>query len=318
MIKIDNLTKIYKSRKGDVVANDALSLSVAEGQIVGLLVHNGAGKTTLVNQILGLVKPTKGEIAVLGQSIIKKPKMGRYLCSVQSQGQLSLGMLTPLTAVTIMGQMRGGKEEAVRAEAMRLFEALDILPWINKESEQLSGGIKRLTAFCMAVINSQQIIILDEPTNDVDPVRRRYLWAEIKNLTDKGKGVILVTHNVTEAESVVDRVVILHHGKILADGTCAEISGKNNVNQALRIEFLPSNTFNKSNLPAWANNTIDIDERKAFSIEKERLHEGIDWVRSQITGGTVYDYSISESTLEDVYVKLTENKEGGVANELCS
>ena len=164
MIKIDSLTKIYDGKAGKVTANDDISMSVKQGEILGLLGHNGAGKTTLVNQLLGLVKPTSGEITILGESITEKPERGRFLCSVQPQSQLSLGELSPLKAVTIMGLMRGGNEKEVQIEAMRLFESLDIVEWINKESNQLSGGVKRLTAFCMAVIHSQQIIVLDEPT----------------------------------------------------------------------------------------------------------------------------------------------------------
>ena len=84
--------------------------------------------------------------------------------------------------------------------------------------------------------------------NDVDPVRRRYLWSEIKKLTNQGKGVILVTHNVAEAENVVNRVVILHNGKILTEGTSSEIRGENGKN--LRLEFSPSNCFDEADLPS--------------------------------------------------------------------
>lgn len=115
MVDIQNVTKIYNGKKGKMIANNGISLSVGKGEIVGLLGHNGAGKTTLVNQILGLTKPSSG------------------------------------------------KDKEIHAEAMRLFEALDIVEWIHKECNQLSGGVKRLTAFCMAVINSRQIIVLDEP-----------------------------------------------------------------------------------------------------------------------------------------------------------
>jgi len=302
MIKIDNLTKIYSSRKGKTVANDNISLNVNQGEIIGLLGHNGAGKTTLVNQIIGLVTPTNGDISVLGQSVTANPSIGRYLCAVQPQSQLALGELSPMNAVMIMGQMRGGKPSEVKAEATRLFEALDIMEWAHKESITLSGGVKRLMAFCMAVIAAKQVIILDEPTNDVDPVRRRYLWSEIKKLTNQGRGVMLVTHNVNEAENVVDRVVIMHHGKIIREGTVGEIRGAGE--RDLRLEFSPTSAFD-ARLPAWAKAPFALNEKKAFAITKEQLHEGIDWARTQVERGTIFDYSLSESTLEDVYVNLT-------------
>ncbi len=313
MISVKNLTKIYRGRNGDVTANNDISFSVSQGEIVGLLGHNGAGKTTLINQLLGLVKSTSGEINILGKSVSANPTLGRYLCSVQPQGQLSLGELTPLKAVTIMGLMRGGKDKEIQSEAIRLFEALDISEWINKESAQLSGGVKRLTAFCMAVIHSRHIIVLDEPTNDVDPVRRRYLWSEIKKLTNQGKGVILVTHNVAEAESAVSRVIILHHGKILADGSSSQIKSKFEGKNDLRFEFQPSEQFSDAMLPSFAGNIFNIDERKAFATTKENVGAALDWIREQTAKGIIYDFSLSESTLEDVYVRLTEEKNGGVS-----
>lgn len=306
MIDIQNVTKIYNGKNGKMVANNGISLTVEKGEIVGLLGHNGAGKTTLVNQILGLTKSTSGKIFVLGESITEKPGRGRFLCSVQPQSQLSLGELSPMKAVSIMGLMRGGREKEIHAEAMRLFEALDITEWIHKECNQLSGGVKRLTAFCMAVINSRQIIVLDEPTNDVDPVRRRYLWSEIRKLTAQGKGIILVTHNVAEAENVVDKVAILHNGKVLKSGTSREIRGEKG--DVLRFEFSPSGGFQEKNLPNWVQNIFQIGERTAFTVPKERVAETIDWVRVQVDTGYIYDYTLSESTLEDVYVKLTIEK----------
>ena len=95
IIKIDHITKVFEGRRGKVIANDRISLSVNQGEIVGLLGHNGAGKTTLVNQMLGLLKPTGGDITTMGQSVIRNPKQGRMLCSVQPQPQLSLGELSP-------------------------------------------------------------------------------------------------------------------------------------------------------------------------------------------------------------------------------
>lgn len=306
MIDIQNVTKIYNGKNGKMVANNEISLMVEKGEIVGLLGHNGAGKTTLVNQILGLTKSTSGKIFVLGESITDKPGRGRFLCSVQPQSQLSLGELSPMKAVSIMGLMRGGREKEIHVEAMRLFEALDITEWIHKECNQLSGGVKRLTAFCIAVINSRQIIILDEPTNDVDPVRRRYLWSEIRKLTAQGKGLILVTHNVAEAENVVDKVVILNNGKVLKSGTSREIRGEKG--DVLRFEFSPLGGFQEKNLPNWVQDIFQIGERTAFTVPKERVAETIDWVRVQVDTGYIYDYTLSESTLEDVYVKLTTEK----------
>lgn len=303
MICIDNVTKVYEGRRGKVTANKHISFTINEGEIVGLLGHNGAGKTTLVNQLLGLLRPTEGKISVLGESITDAPERGRYLCSVQPQSQLSLGEMTPAKAVQIMGVLRGGTPEEVRHEMKRLFKALDIEEWANKESTQLSGGIKRLTAFCMAVICSRQIIILDEPTNDVDPVRRRYMWRVIRDLTKQGKGVIVITHNVAEIESVVDRIVILHHGECIVDSTAQALRG--DATNQLSLEIVPTDSFTQQKMPAWAKDKVRKDERYVITVPIQQFAEALEWARKQKSEGQLYEYSISELTLEDIYVKLT-------------
>ncbi|WP_054739365.1 ABC transporter ATP-binding protein [Cellulosilyticum ruminicola] len=309
MIDIQGVTKIYKGKKGtEIVANDNINLVVEEGEILGLLGHNGAGKTTLVNQILGLVKPTKGEIKVLDHSIVKNPEMGRFLCSVQPQAQVPIGELTPNQVVAIMGKMRGGSIEEVNKERDRLFEALDIERWAKVEGRHLSGGVKRLTAFCMAVIQSKNVIILDEPTNDVDPVRRRYLWQEIRRLTQEGRSVILVTHNVVEAESAVDKVAILDSGKMIIQGTPSSI--KESMTNNLRLEFTTLIPQDQISLPSWIVSSRFEGNRMSLAMEEKNVTRAIEWARSETSNGEITDYSLSEVTLEDVYVKLTEEREG--------
>ena len=225
MIKVTNLKKTYKRKRAeDIVANDNITLHFEKGQVIGIFGHNGAGKTTLVNQLIGLITPDSGSIEISGEDIMKNPARGRFLCSVQPQDQIPLGMLTPTQVVSIMGNIRGGVETEARIK--ELFKNLEIEPWANVMAEELSGGVKRLVSFCMAVINAGDIIILDEPTNDVDPVRRRHLWSEIEALKQQGKTVLLVTHNIGEAESVVDHVVILDKGKVLMNEPISQLRSK--------------------------------------------------------------------------------------------
>lgn len=145
VLEVKGVTKYFSSRgKSEAVANDNLTFSIKEGEVFGLLGQNGAGKTTLVNQILGLLTPSAGEINLLGESVIQSPTRARVMCSIQPQSQVSLGLLTPKQAVTLMGKMRAGKKfESGRVDM--LFEALDMGKWANTEGEKLSGGALRLT-----------------------------------------------------------------------------------------------------------------------------------------------------------------------------
>ncbi|WP_208586183.1 ABC transporter ATP-binding protein [Gracilibacillus suaedae] len=306
ILDIKGVTKVFRGKgESKNVANDNLTFTINEGEIFGLLGHNGAGKTTLVNQILGLLTPDHGDIHLLGESVTQSPARARSICSVQPQSQVSLGLLTPKQAVTLIGKMRMGKKfEPKRVEA--LFEALEMEAWANTEGEKLSGGVRRLTAFCMAVIAPGELVILDEPTNDVDPVRRSYLWQVIRDLTKYGSSVILVTHNVLEAEKAVDRVAIMDKGKILTQGDPSEV--KSLVGDRMRIELSLEKEFKNIEVPDWALSPHQNGSRLIFSLDPAKVSDTIDWAKNQTDKGLVIDYSLSPTTIEDVYIELTSKK----------
>lgn len=309
ILNVEAVTKGFTGRrKNKMIANDNISLHIDEGEIYGLLGQNGAGKTTLVNQILGLITPDSGDIQLLGKSVLQSPARARSICSVQPQSQVPLGFLTPKQAVTLIGKMRAGKKfDAKRLDT--LFEALDMGEWANKEGEKLSGGAKRLTAFCMAVIAPGKIVILDEPTNDVDPVRRRYLWQVIRNLTNDGTSVILVTHNVLEAEKAVDRVAIINKGRILTQGTPSEV--KSSVSNQMRIELSLASELDIE-IPSWALSSHKNGSRLFFAIDPQEVTATIEWAKRQVDLGLIMDYSLSPATIEDAYIELTSKKAVGL------
>jgi len=223
VLRITGLRKQYGTGPKAVQANDGVSLCVYAGQVVGLLGHNGAGKTTLVNQVVGLVRPDAGIIRLDGVDAVAHPEQARSLASVQAQANVPITGLTPHRAIELIARIRGASKIRARAGADRLIDALDLGQWAHVTADKVSGGVARLTAFAMATVVPGRLVVLDEPTNDVDPVRRRLLWAEIRRVADAGSGVLLVTHNIREAEVVVDRVTILDHGHVLADATPAEL-----------------------------------------------------------------------------------------------
>ncbi|MEJ6952290.1 ABC transporter ATP-binding protein [Natronospora cellulosivora (SeqCode)] len=307
ILDVRGVSKIYSKGKSKVTANDNLSFSINEGEIFGFFGHNGAGKTTLVKQIIGLTKSTSGEIELLGKSVLEDPKRARSICSIQPQSQLPLGFLTPNQAVTIMGKMRGASKKDVKARMEYLFRELDIEQWANKEGNSLSGGVRRLTAFCMAVIVPGKLVILDEPTNDVDPVRRRYLWKLIRELTNQGSSVILVTHNVMEAEKAVDRMAILDMGRFLITGTPAEV--KSSVSNLMRVELNLLTDDQVIEIPEWVVSSHRNGTRLYFSLKQSSALSAIEWASKEVENGNVIDYSMSPTSIEDVYVKLTSGKE---------
>ena len=209
LLEINQLCKVYR---GGVRANDNVSLTVREGEVFGLLGPNGAGKTTLVNQIIGITAPTSGSISIAETDVVTNPGYARQACSFQAQTQVPIAGLTAMQAIELVGRVRGGSVDQVRQRAIELIDRLEIGEWKNKMGVAFSGGMRRLVAFCMATVIPGCIVILDEPTNDVDPLRRRLLWHEVHSLAERGSAVLLVTHNVLEAERVVDRLAIIDQG----------------------------------------------------------------------------------------------------------
>lgn len=220
---VEDLHKRFGSGRRLVWANDGITMSVNAGEVVGLLGHNGAGKTTLVNQIVGLYRPYSGRIAVDGVDVVADPAAARRLVSVQAQENVPITGISPRKAVELVGRIRGGRRSAMRERAKGLIDALDMGEWADRPAEKVSGGVARLSAFAMAVARPGALVVLDEPTNDVDPVRRQLLWDEVRRVADDGAAVLLVTHNVREAERAVDSLVLLDHGKILTKGTTASV-----------------------------------------------------------------------------------------------
>ncbi len=300
LLAVDGITKRY--RKSSTPANDGVNLTVDLGQVYGFLGHNGAGKTTLVNQIVGLLKPDAGSIRISGRDVVADPAYARRACSIQPQAQVPINGLTPRQAVETLGRLRGGEDAVVRARTDHLIEALAIGEWANVDGARLSGGVKRLVSFCMAAVVPGRLVILDEPTNDVDPVRRRLLWAQVRALADEGAAVLLVTHNVVEAERSVDRLAILDHGRVLTEGTPADL--KSGVADGLHLELVLEPGADAPTAPAFATSWVAAAGRMVATVPESRGGEAATWAQNMSRAGRIEEYSLAPATLEDAYVAL--------------
>jgi ABC-2 type transport system ATP-binding protein len=314
LLEIRGLTRTY--RKG-VRANDGIDLSVEAGEVYGLLGHNGAGKTTLVNQVVGLLRPDAGTIRLDGHDLVADPAAARRAVSIQPQAQVPIDGLTPDQAIELIGRMRGGRPPEVRARRDRLIEALDLGEWRSQDGHRLSGGVKRLVSFAMAAVVPGRMVVFDEPTNDVDPVRRRLLWQQVRAVGDDGAAVLLVTHNVVEAERSVDRLAILDHGRVIATGTPANL--KERVANDLRLEIVLEPGVAAQPIPSFVLREINAGQRHLATIPAAAAAEGVAWAESLRRAGLVEEYRLGPATLEDVYVELVgradelENGNGGLA-----
>jgi ABC-2 type transport system ATP-binding protein len=308
LLEIEGLTKVYRT---GTRANDGIDLAIDEGEVFGLLGHNGAGKTTLVNQVVGLLAPTVGSIRIDGRDMVANPSLARQLCSFQAQAQVPIDGLTPRQAIDLVGQLRGSSRRGVRLCRDRLIDALDLEEWIDVDASRLSGGVKRLVAFAMAAVAPGRLVMLDEPTNDVDPVRRRLMWRQVRSLADHGAAVLLVTHNVIEAERSVDRLAILDEGRVIAEGTPASLKAR--LGAALRLELVLDSDTTVPPVSPFGLPAVPVGNRLMIGVPLEEAGPAVAWAESLQHNGLIDEFALGPATLEDVYIALVGGTKNGPA-----
>jgi ABC-2 type transport system ATP-binding protein len=309
-LEIKNIVKVYKKK---VRANDDISLSVDAGEVFGLLGPNGAGKTTLVSQVIGLAVPDRGSITIGGVDVVANPGYARQACSFQAQTQVPIAGLNTLQAIELVGLIRGGKKDEVRRRAMALIDKLGLTEWRKTMGLTFSGGVRRLVAFCMAAVVQGKVVILDEPTNDIDPLRRRALWDEVQELARAGAAVLLVTHNVLEAERVVDRLAIIDEGKVRGMGTPGSL--KESEGDAMRLELMVEPGMPAPELPDLLKEPFTMHQRIIGKVAPADITRAITWAQELKNAGTLEEFLLGPATLEDVYIRLVKNPDEAVAGE---
>jgi ABC-2 type transport system ATP-binding protein len=306
LFRADGVTKVYPN---GVRANDGISLHVAPGEVYGLLGPNGAGKTTLVKQVIGLLKPTSGRITLGAHDLVADPAAARQLCSYLPQAQVPIDSFRAREAIVLCGRVRGGGRAAVERRADELIEALDLGEWRDKRGIGLSGGVKRLVGFAMVTVCPGRLVILDEPTNDVDPLRRRMLWEQVRRLGDQGAAVLLVTHNVLEAEKAVDRLALIDNGRLVVEGTPSAMKASDRGHLRLQLMIAPGR--DAPALPPFALRSTLAGRNLMTVIADGDAAVGIKWAQEVIATGTAEEYALSATSLEDAYIELTSNDSGG-------
>jgi len=298
--RAEGVTKIYG---GTLRANDAITLNVQPGEVYGLLGPNGAGKSTLVKQVIGLLKPTEGRITLGPFDLVADPGAARQLCSYLPQAPMPIDSFRVREVIELTGRIRGGDRAAVRRRAGQLIEALDIGEWATTMGQRLSGGVKRLVGFSMVTVWPGRVVILDEPTNDVDPLRRRLLWDQIRLLGRQGCSVFLVTHNVMEAEKSVDRLAIIANGRLIAEGTPSSLKADDRGHLRLQIMLVPG--ARTPELPHWISHHVRVGHNLIAAINEVDAAHSIGWAAELIGDGIAEEYALGATTLEDVYIRLT-------------
>ncbi len=214
MIKIERLSKSF----GHLVAVEDVSFSVKPGEVLGFLGPNGAGKSTTMKMITGFLTPTSGEITVCGHDVIEQPINAKKCIGYLPEGAPCYGEMTPLQYLNFIGEVREltGENKTVRMN--EIIERLHLNSVLNQSIETLSKGFKRRVGLAQAIMHDPDVLILDEPTDGLDPNQKFEVRELIKSIAPE-KVIVISTHILEEVDAICTRAIIIVNGKILADDT---------------------------------------------------------------------------------------------------
>jgi len=292
-VEISSVRKSY----GDLKAVDGVSFSVSEGEVFALLGPNGAGKTTLIEIMEGLRKRDEGTVKVLGLDPWENSYLLHRRIGVIPQDFTFFDKANAREAVKYYADLFG-----VSVDPDEILKEVLLEDSAGVLFENFSGGQKQKMGLALSLVNSAELLFLDEPTTGLDPNARRAVWDVIRGLRDKGRTVILTTHYLDEAEQLSDRVAIMNHGRIVAMGTAEDIIETHGSGERLEIHgteklaaYIRTNTNLKTEYSGKGLVSIAISQKQdALTALTAIEQSGLDW----------HDLHTRRDSLDDVFVKL--------------
>ncbi|KAF3886350.1 MULTISPECIES: ABC transporter ATP-binding protein [Nostocales] len=291
---IKNVVKTYPGQTQP--ANKNISLQISEAEIFGILGDNGAGKSTLVRQMVNLLASDSGSISLLGKNIVEAPYLVQMNVGYMPQESGALNNLTVGEALYFTSHLRGLSRADAQKECNYLLDLWQIRELRHKPSSRLSGGQRRLLRLAVAMAGLPPVLILDEPTNDLDPQRRKLVWDNLRQINqEQGTTIILITHDAIEAEKAIQRVGIMRAGELVAVGRPSEL--KQQVDRILRLELF----FSPDSPPELPPSLTYIP------LEPGHWQVLLEWAQVTSTLNSlnldkIDDFRLYSATLEDLYL----------------
>jgi ABC-2 type transport system ATP-binding protein len=309
MIEINNLTKKFDQ----FVAVDNLSFTVKEGEVLGFLGPNGAGKSTTMKVITGFLSPTSGSVTIDGNDISQQSLKAKSLIGYLPEGAPSYGDMTTIEFLRFIAQVRGFRGEEIDKRVEHVIAEVALEAVREQSIETLSKGFKRRVGLAQAIMHDPKVLILDEPTDGLDPNQKHHVRELIKNLA-KDKIVIISTHILEEVTAVCTRAIIIAKGCIVADGTPAELESRSRYHQAIKVTLTDEYDLS-ADLNGLANvETVEAseDERLSYTIVAKDGHSIFSQVSeiAQDKHWPVSEFHVERGQLEDVFRNVTQQAEG--------
>lgn len=309
-IETTGLTKIYDK---SFTAVDNINLKIPKGKLFGFLGPNGAGKSTTINMLSTILPITKGSAKILGNDIINDRKKVRELIGVCPQEIVLWDLLSAKENIHLIAQMHNIHPTDYKEYTDELLGRMNLLDRADDLVKGYSGGMKRRINVLMAVIHDPEVIFFDEPSAGLDPQSRRVVWDFIKDFGKRGKTVVLTTHNMEEADDLSDQLVIIDKGKIIAEGSPAELKGKIGVGDVIEFRLSSSEIDKREKIIDSLSSNENIlwakslgKERVTFcSMDGLKKISGFYELLDKEFQVPMRDVVIRQNTLEDVFLELT-------------
>jgi lipooligosaccharide transport system ATP-binding protein len=298
MIRAKGLTKVY----GEFVAVDGIDFEVKKGEAFGLLGPNGAGKSTTMKMIASTSRRTGGELEILGKDPnVNGPEIRSHLGVVPQQDNLDRELKVWENLMTY-GRYFGLSRKFLKGKIEELLAFAQLEDKRNNKTEELSGGMKRRLTIARGLVNEPEILMLDEPTTGLDPQARHVLWDRLFSLKELGVTLVITTHYMDEAEQLCDRLVVMDKGKIMAEGSPAELIKKYSSKEVLEVRFGSQNNAAAAKKLANVGDRIEVlpDRILVYSANGEKELEKITKL-----GLSPVTSLVRRSSLEDVFLRLT-------------
>jgi len=315
-IETRGLTKHF----GDTRALNGVDLAIRKGSVYGLLGPNGAGKTTIVRILATLLRPTSGTAIVLGHDVVRDAAKVRHSVSLTGQYASVDEDLTARENLRLVGRLLGLSWRDARRRAGELLEAFGLEDAADRLVRTFSGGMRRRLDIASSLVAIPEVLFLDEPTTGLDPRSRNQAWELVRRIAAEGTTVLLTTQYLDEADRLAERMAVIDHGKVIAEGTSRELKtsiGSNTLRvrlaradqRPLAIELV-GRVLGDSVLPAQAQEPLEVTARVTSSAQAATVLAALG------DGGVeVAQLSVGDPSLDEVFLALTGKPAEAVAAE---
>lgn len=303
MLRAENISKSFEG----IPAVDGIDLTINEGEFYGLLGPNGAGKTTTINMISTLLKPDTGFIYINGKNTSAHKKEVKMIMGIVPQEIALYDDMKAYDNLLFWGGLYGLKGEALKKRVNELLEWMELSDRKNEKLKTYSGGMKRRINIAAALLHDPQLLVMDEPTVGIDPQSRNKIYDILTELHRRGKTILYTTHYMQEAENMCDRIGIIDKGKLIIEGSLAELKSKTGVEESVVIGWDSSGAA-----PATLKNfpyNFSITENELHIFSRQIKNQLPDIIAKCFEAGIIIRHiDIRGINLETIFLNMTGRK----------